>query len=117
MSPTAPTPVPTTHRHAETLTIRMVVPADAEALNRLAQLDSTPTPPGEHTLVAEVGGELRAALPLDGGPAIADPFHRTAELVEMLDKRAGQLAAYPPRRAARRWRPLRTARLALVPRA
>jgi hypothetical protein len=113
MKPTAPTP----HRHAETLTIRMVVPADAAALGRLAQLDSTRTPRAEHMLVAEVGGEMRAALPLDGGPAIADPFHRTAELVEMLDKRARQLAPPLPRRAVRPWRRLRAVRPVLVQRA
>ena len=42
-----------------------------------------------------------AAMPLDGGPALADPFHRTAALVEMLELRARQLrdarAAVPPR--------------------
>jgi hypothetical protein len=42
-------------------------------------------------LVAEVGGELVAALPLDGGDAVADPFRPTAALVEMLTLRAQQL--------------------------
>jgi len=43
-------------------------------------------------LVAEVDGELRAAVPLLGGAAIADPFHRTSELVTILEARAQQLA-------------------------
>ena len=30
-------------------------------------------------------------MPLAGGPAMADPFHRTAALVEMLELRARQL--------------------------
>jgi hypothetical protein len=88
---------------AATLTIRMAVPADAEALRRLAQLDSAPPPAPVPLLVAEVGGELRAALRVDGGGAIADPFRPTAELVALLAARARQLAP-PPRRAARLWR-------------
>jgi hypothetical protein len=62
-------------------------------------------------LVAEVGGELRAALPLDGGPAIADPFRRTVELVAILTERARQIAP-PSRRAARHRRLARAPRLA-----
>jgi hypothetical protein len=44
--------------------------------------------------VAEVGGELWAAVTLAGEPrAIADPFHHTAELVALLRERADRLAA------------------------
>ena len=42
--------------------------------------------------------------PLAGGPAIADPFHRTAALVQMLELRAQQLrvsAKVAPGAAAR----------------
>jgi hypothetical protein len=98
-----------TSRPAKMLSIRMAVSADAEPLGRLAQLDSAPPPAAVPMLVAEIGGELRAALPLDGGPAIADPFRRTAELVAILAERRRQLAP-PPRRAARRWRLLRAPR-------
>jgi hypothetical protein len=117
MKPTATTPPRTSLNPAETLTIRMAVSADAEALGGLAQLDSAPPPGPVPMLVAEVGGELRAALPLDGGPAIADPFEWTAELVAMLVARARQLEAAAPRRAARGWRALRPARPAPAPRA
>jgi hypothetical protein len=103
MKSTATTPSRTSRNPAETLTVRMAVSADAQALRRLAQLDSAPPPAAVPMLVAEVGGELCAALPLDGGPAIADPFRRTAELVAILAERTRQLAP-PPRRAARRWR-------------
>lgn len=100
---------------AEALTIRMAVRVDEAALRRLALLDSAPPPRPVPMLLAEVGGELRAALPLDGGPAIADPFRRTAELVAILAERARQLAP-PPRRAARRWWRLRVPRPALAAR-
>ena len=60
------------------------------ALEALARLDSSRCPRGR-MLVAAVAGEPRAAVPLDGGPAIADPFQRTAELVSLLELRATQL--------------------------
>jgi hypothetical protein len=98
-----PTPTSPSDSSRETVTIRMAVPADADALGRLAQLDSAPPPAAVPMLVAEVDGELRAALPLHGGPAIADPFRRTGELVALLAERARQLAP-PPRRTVRPWR-------------
>jgi hypothetical protein len=32
-------------------------------------------------LVVAVDGQLQAAVPLRGGPPIADPFHHTTQLV------------------------------------
>lgn len=90
----------------ETLTIRLAVSADTPALRRLAELDSAPQPEPVPMLVAEVGGELRAALPIGGGPAIADPFQRTAELIAMLSQRARQLEPSASLWPARRRRPL-----------
>jgi hypothetical protein len=49
-----------------------------------------PAPCGR-ALLAEVDGALRAALPLDGSAPIADPFHRSSELVDLLRVRAAQL--------------------------
>ena len=72
------------------LTLRYAVPADAEALDRLAQLDSRRAPRGL-VLVAEVGGELWAAISLDDHHAVADPFRPTGELVALLVERARQL--------------------------
>lgn len=67
---------------------------DSRALARLAGLDSAAVPPAP-LLLAEVGGELRAALSLANGAAIADPFHRTAWLVTLLNTRAAQLRVAP----------------------
>jgi hypothetical protein len=70
--------------------IRYARPDDQRALERLAGRDSQPLPDGE-LLVAETGGEIRAALPLNGRRPVADPFHPTAELVRLLEVRRGQL--------------------------
>ena len=76
------------------IVIRPDRPADARALAGLAALDSAIVPAGP-MLVAEVAGELRAAISLTDGRTIADPFHRTASLVALLAMRAGQLRADP----------------------
>lgn len=75
---------------ASSLTLRMAVPADADALDRLAQLDSRRAPRGA-VIVAEVGGDLWAAVSVDDGHAVADPFHPTGELMALLVERARQL--------------------------
>ena len=72
------------------VTIRVAGPADDEALARLAELDSRPAPIG-YVLVAEVGGALRAAMPVAGGETVADPFHPTATLTSLLALRVSQL--------------------------
>jgi hypothetical protein len=70
--------------------IREATLADSSAIEALAALDSSHRPHGR-VLVAEVDGGVVAALPLAGGPAIADPFRRTSELVALLEMRAAQL--------------------------
>ena len=72
--------------------VRRANERDASALAALAALDGVEAPVGT-TLVAEVDGSLRAALPLDGGRAFADPFRPTAQLVELLKLRAQQICA------------------------
>jgi hypothetical protein len=72
------------------LTLRFAFPDDARALGRLAALDSAPTPL-QPALVAEVEGELRAALSLADGHVVADPFRPTLALIELLRARARQL--------------------------
>jgi hypothetical protein len=75
----------------QAVTIRMAGPADAAALSRLAQLDPAPPLDSVPTLVAEVRGELHAALAVESRRAIADPFEPTAKLLAMLVQRAGPL--------------------------
>jgi hypothetical protein len=72
------------------LTIRWATAKDGPALARLAALDSSEVPSGR-LLVAEVGGQIHAATPADGGPGIADPFHPTADLVALLRMRVRHL--------------------------
>ena len=73
------------------ITVRRADPGDVAALRALAQLDSS-EPLAEPVLIAETGGHPRAALSLADGAAIADPFHPTADLVELLRLHASQLA-------------------------
>jgi hypothetical protein len=82
---------------AERLVLRRASAEDEPALARLARLDSAPRPDGD-MLVAEVDEHILAAVPFDGGRAIADPFHPTADIVELLRAHAERLA--PRRRPA-----------------
>lgn len=74
---------------AYSVNIRPDRSTEVEAIARLAQLDSAPVP-SPPLLVAEIGGELRAAMSLADGAVVADPFHPTRELVELLELRAEQ---------------------------
>ena len=77
-------------RAADAVVIRSSSDADSGRLQRLASLDSAPAPQGP-MLVAERDGVLVAALPMDGGRAIADPFEPTAGLMGLLEMRRSQL--------------------------
>lgn len=73
--------------------IRLAVPADEHAVRRLAALDSQSLSAGQalgEILLAEVGEELWAAVWLDGGPAIGDPFRPTRHVIKLLSERAVQ---------------------------
>jgi hypothetical protein len=69
------------------ITIRTSRSADASDLERIAALDSQRLPAGD-LLVAEVGGEIVAAYEPESARAIADPFRRTADVIDMLKLRA-----------------------------
>lgn len=78
----------TIHTHTGAIVIRHAGAADRDALADLAALDDR-GPIGGHALIAEVDGTARAALDLEDGGVAADPFARTAELVELLRLHAG----------------------------
>jgi hypothetical protein len=71
--------------------LRIATEADAGRLCTLAELDSRPVP-AEPLLIAEVNGRLHAAIGVNDGETIADPFRHTAEMVELLRVRADHLA-------------------------
>ena len=77
------------------LSIRLANPSDLPGLRRVAGRDSRPLPEGE-LLVAVVGGDVRAALSLRSGEWVADPFHPTASLVELLQIRARHGGGHRP---------------------
>lgn len=76
-----------THIDSAEITIRAARAEDRADLARVAGRDTHELPHGT-LLVAKVGSDVRAAISLDDGTIIADPFHRTAELVAMLKIRA-----------------------------
>ena len=75
---------------APEIRIRQATKADALAVRRLAALDDSASLKGS-VLVAEHAGEMRAAISLDDGRIVANPFAPTAELVEMLRMHRGNV--------------------------
>jgi hypothetical protein len=72
------------------VTVRFARDTDALALDRLAVLSERPVPQGT-LLIASVRGNVIAAAAIEGGPAIADPFRKTADAVSQIRGRAKQL--------------------------
>ena len=81
-----------TERARGPVTLRLAREEDREALRRLAELDSSTVPPAP-TMVADLDGELLAAVSIADGATVADPFAPTADLVDLLRLRVGQLQA------------------------
>jgi hypothetical protein len=77
---------------SDPITITHSTEADAQKVWRLALLDDR-RPPRGPALLAYVGGELRAAVGLLDGQAVADPFRPTADIVELLRLQARQEVA------------------------
>jgi hypothetical protein len=67
-------------------TIRAARPEDAQALRRLAQLEGARPLTGQ-VLVAELDGDPVAALSVETGATVSDPFRPSAEAVELLRQR------------------------------
>jgi hypothetical protein len=75
---------------APNVLIRAARGSDGPALHRLAALDSAHVPAGD-VLVAESDGDIVAAIDVETGSAIADPFRPTSDVVALLQLRAGRL--------------------------
>lgn len=88
---------------AQTVVLRHATTADEQSLRDLAAIDSQRLPAGPF-LVAEVEGRPYAALSLSDGSAVADPFERTAELVELLRSHGAATASQERRRRISRSR-------------
>ena len=104
-------PVTDTQALRDVVVIRPAHDADIAALHDLAELDSAAPLEGT-VLVAVVDGAAWAALSLDDGRVIADPFIPTAGAVELLRLRAAQMraAAGGARRGGLAFRGVRRAR-------
>ena len=76
----------------DSVAVRLARPEDESAVRRIASLDGKKAPAGR-VLVAEADREIIAALAIDGGHAVADPFRWTSDVVALMEMRAEQLAA------------------------
>jgi hypothetical protein len=85
----------------DAVVIRAARDADVAALHDLAELDSAAPLTGP-VLVAIVDGRPWAALGVDDGRVIADPFRRSGAAVELLRLRLAQLRAADGRAVGRR---------------
>jgi hypothetical protein len=75
---------------ASHVTLRGSTAEDSAEIARLATIDSAPVPTGP-LLLAEVDGQLQAALAIADGSVIADPFVPTSGLVGLLRERSRTL--------------------------
>lgn len=85
-----PIDIPRERAGCDDVTVRWAAAGDEPAIRRVAERDSRVAPTGP-ALVAEVAGEIVAAVSLNGGEAVADPFHPTSDVVDLLELRATQL--------------------------
>jgi hypothetical protein len=88
--------------------VRFAHADEAQTLRRLAELDDAAELAGE-VLVATIEAEVVAALSLDDGRVVANPFVFTSDAVELLRRTATPLTS---RRRRRRWRSALRPRLA-----
>ena len=92
----------TTASH-QRLTVRVADDHDAYVLAQLAAVDSAEPLEGR-VLVAEIDGRPVAAISMTDSTVVADPFRRTADIVQMLRVRAAQMRG---ERVSRRGLPAR----------
>ena len=84
---------------SSTVVLRPASPEDARSLHRLAVLDSSVAPRGE-VVMAFRGAEPVAAVSVTDGHVVADPFARTADVVDLLREHVRGLRAGRGRRRA-----------------
>jgi hypothetical protein len=82
------------------LALRLAGSDERPAVGRLAQLDSASTLEGE-VMFALLDGEPVAAISLDDGRVVANPFVPTSQAVALLRLRADQLRVPSRRRGLR----------------
>jgi len=76
----------------DSVAVRLARPEDEAAIRRIASLDGKDAPVGR-VLVAEADREVIAALAVNTGIAVADPFRWTSDVVALMEMRAEQIAA------------------------
>lgn len=99
---------------ADPITVRLAAPADLMALRRLVDrdgggagtrhmlLDLTKPDKPPRVLIASAGDHAIAALHVDSGHSVADPFVESRPALELLRTRARQLRGAQRRRYRRR---------------
>ena len=78
---------------ADLYIIRLATDADAATVRRLAALDSAKPLTGR-VLIGEIDGKPAAAVSIDDGRVVADPFQLTAQLVSVITMRRRALLSY-----------------------
>jgi hypothetical protein len=93
----------------QTIALRVAQPDEANVVAHLAELDDAPTLAGK-VLLAVADGDPIAALSLDDGRVVANPFASTTDAVALLRLREQHLRGKTRRRG---WRAIFHPRLAL----
>jgi hypothetical protein len=78
---------------ANTYVVRQATPSDEAALERIAALDGQ-RPLSGPVLLGELDGKPAAAVSIDDGRVVADPFQLTSQLVLVITMRRRALLAY-----------------------
>jgi hypothetical protein len=92
-----------------TIELRLARPSEAEAIRRLAELDSSPELTGQ-VVIALINGDAVAGLSLVDQRVVANPFVPSGEAVALLRLRAEHLSGPPTHRKLPRVRRPRAAK-------
>jgi hypothetical protein len=84
--------------------LRLADDHDAATLHELAELDEQPGLTGD-ALLALIDGEAVAAMSLEDGRVVSNPFVATSDAVALLKLRSRHLGGRGSRRERPRWRP------------